>query len=226
MNNQKIEKRPIKNVFIYVLKDPLTNEIRYVGKTARTLQRRLSYHLMSKTKDHRGCWIQSLMQQKLKPIIEEIEKCTNENWQEREIFWIKHYKDLNFRLTNSNEGGLGSHNPSPETCAKIAEAKRGKKRKPFSDETKLNMSKAHKNPSDEFRSSVSSFHKGRKRSIETRTKISNYAKNRSEQHLANISAAKIGSKHSAESRAKMSESAKRRHKSAQLNLENTFQLEI
>ena len=62
METADINKRQIK---IYCLKDPKTLEIRYVGKTIQTLQKRLNSHIscsFSKTrKKYRvNCWIKSL----------------------------------------------------------------------------------------------------------------------------------------------------------------------
>ncbi len=64
---------------IYVLKDPETKVIRYVGKTVHTLQRGLSQHLYeSRTKEkrnHRLNWIKKIVDKGQLPIIEEIDKC-------------------------------------------------------------------------------------------------------------------------------------------------------
>jgi hypothetical protein len=189
-----IVKRPLtKRVSIYVLKDPRTNEIRYVGKTKRSLKIRLSEHLQQKAKDHHSRWINSLLKQNLQPLIEEVEKCSNSNWEEREKFWIQYYKNLNFNLTNSNDGGPGSHNPSSEARAKISAANKGRIR---SAETRAKMSAASKNKSAEARAKISAANKGRIRSAETRAKIGAASKNRT---------------HTAETRAKISAAQKRRH---------------
>ena len=64
--NQKIK--------IYTLKDPLTNEIRYIGKTKYSLVDRLCKHLITYEKNHRANWIRKLSKQNLKPIIELLEE--------------------------------------------------------------------------------------------------------------------------------------------------------
>ena len=58
--------------FIYALKDPLTNEIKYIGKTCNKLKKRLYYHLyeIKKYNNKKTCWIKSLLNKKLIPIIE------------------------------------------------------------------------------------------------------------------------------------------------------------
>jgi len=97
-------KRAIK---IYILKDPKTQEIRYVGKTIKSLKHRLSLHISSsirnKRKTYKEAWITGLYLKKLKPIIELIEVVSEENWQEKEIYWISQYTNL----TNTALGGQG-----------------------------------------------------------------------------------------------------------------------
>jgi hypothetical protein len=97
------------NYKIYILKDPRTQEIRYVGVTCQPLYQRLSNHLYYAKK--RNCthvhnWILSLMNENLKPNIEVIEHVTKDNWEKKERYWIKHYK-LKTNLTNIDEGGRG-----------------------------------------------------------------------------------------------------------------------
>lgn len=99
------------NVHIYVLKDPETGEVRYVGKTKRSLKVRLKGHLKDKSKNYKCAWIYSLKTRNLLPTIESIERTSDESWQEREMYWIQYYKELRARLTNSNRGGAGAHNP-------------------------------------------------------------------------------------------------------------------
>ncbi len=149
-----LQRRPIKNIHIYVLKDPETGEVRYVGKTKLTLEQRLNSHLRRKSKNHKGCWINSLKNRNLIPVIESIERVSDETWSEREIYWIQYYKDLGTRLTNSVEGGMGCHNPSAEVRAKISAAN---KRRTTSEET---------------RAKISAANKGKIVSVETRAKMS------------------------------------------------------
>lgn len=91
---------------IYSLSDPITNEVRYIGVTQRTLEQRLYQHVWeSKTNrgTHKIHWIRTLTNQNLKPIIKLIEVCTDNNWEEREKYWISFYKNL----TNTHQGGAG-----------------------------------------------------------------------------------------------------------------------
>ena len=99
------------DVHIYTLSDPITNEIRYVGKTIMKLSTRLNCHLQErrfpKRNIHKVNWIQSLKSRNLKPIIKSIEICDELVWQVREKFWIKHFRDVGVRLTNHSSGGEG-----------------------------------------------------------------------------------------------------------------------
>lgn len=91
--------------------------VRYVGKTSKALEDRLAGHLKDKCKCHRTNWIKSLSE---KPIICLVETVDESEWQEREKFWIKHFRDsLGCDLVNGNDGGVGGHNPTKETREKI-----------------------------------------------------------------------------------------------------------
>lgn len=117
----------IKNIknrifYIYVLKEPLSLNIRYVGVTCTTLSARLSQHIYDSKKGgtYKRNWIQSLIKKDLKPLIEVIEECNFENYQEREIYWISYYDDL----TNTDIGGNGVVlNRTKESILKSSEAK-------------------------------------------------------------------------------------------------------
>lgn len=97
----------MRTIFIYKLIDPITNEIRYVGKTINLLKRLQTHIARSKTNTyHSARWIKSLLDKGVKPVIEIIEECNENNWSEREIYWIKYYRDK-FDLTNILDGGNG-----------------------------------------------------------------------------------------------------------------------
>lgn len=87
-------------IYIYKLIDPKNNEVRYVGKTIN-IKRRYKQHLYDKRTSHKSSWVQSLRNQKLKPILEILEICNTDNWKEREIYWISQFSNL----TNLKEGG-------------------------------------------------------------------------------------------------------------------------
>ena len=93
---------------IYTLKHPITQEIRYVGLTTTTLNDRLIKHIHAAKygkRNHRKNWINSLLKEELKPIIELLDKVSNDEKWYWETFWIKQLKSWNYRLVNSTDGG-------------------------------------------------------------------------------------------------------------------------
>lgn len=105
---------------IYSLNCPITNEIRYIGKTSINPSKRFSNHLKSREKSKKAIWIKELISQNLLPILKEIEYCDNNKWVEREIYYIKKYSNLN--LLNENKGGGGgSINTKNIDCIKVFE---------------------------------------------------------------------------------------------------------
>lgn len=84
---------------IYVLKDPLTKEIRYVGKTTTELISRLIGHIQDIKRNRKFSekqdWILSLLNIGYCPIIELLEEVSSENLAERENYWINILKKDN-----------------------------------------------------------------------------------------------------------------------------------
>jgi hypothetical protein len=99
---------------IYILIDPITNEVRYVGKTEKKLIYRLSGHICesikSEKKSHRSSWIKGLLAKNTRPIIELLDEIDyTDDWGWLEIYWINQLKAWGFRLTNMSDGGEGSN---------------------------------------------------------------------------------------------------------------------
>lgn len=94
-------------IYIYTLKHPDTQEVRYVGKTKRP-KRRLSEHtyktLLESKKTHLAYWLLSLLKESKKPIMDIVAE-TEENWESLEKEWIKKFPNL----CNHTEGGEGCH---------------------------------------------------------------------------------------------------------------------
>ncbi len=93
--------------YIYVLKNPVNNEIFYVGKTTKELKMRLSGHLSdSGGETEKGKYILSILESGGKPIIESVEViygiCYLDKIKanQREYYWIKYYKNTGAPLTN------------------------------------------------------------------------------------------------------------------------------
>lgn len=90
---------------IYVLLDPQTREVRYVGKT-RNPKARLLSHWYSKSRTYTSRWIQKIKANGLLPEMKIIESGLSESeWPDREKFWIQSYKESGSSLTNIAEGG-------------------------------------------------------------------------------------------------------------------------
>lgn len=116
--------------YIYGLKHPLTNEVRYVGKTTSP-KRRYKEHIYKLNKtDHKTNWVKSLLREELKPIMDILEEC-GDNWEEREKYWITQFDNL----TNLSDGG-GRCSMSDEVKEKIRQANLGKV---VSEETKAKL---------------------------------------------------------------------------------------
>lgn len=98
-------------VRIYVLIDPITKEVRYVGITTKLLRVRLANHIYDakKLKNHRAKWINSLLKKGLKPEILSIDSTNSiEEAFEKEKFYISSFKAYNINLVNETEGGEGA----------------------------------------------------------------------------------------------------------------------
>ena len=99
--------------YIYILQDPVTFEVRYVGKSKNPHRRYLS-HLWQKpkVKYHSYYWIQKLLKSGVRPIMAVIDE-TDGEWEWLEKYWIGQCKQWGFNLTNitaGGEGGEGSEN--------------------------------------------------------------------------------------------------------------------
>ncbi len=131
-----------KTYYIYILKDPKTEQIRYVGTTYRP-KRRLRDHLdrAKKCRTHKEKWINKLLLNNLKPIMEIIEQLPFDKITDRERYWISFYKDQGCNLCNHTSGGEGNFQPDQITINKIRMAQIGKKRKPLTEEHKLKLVK-------------------------------------------------------------------------------------
>ena len=79
--------------YIYSLIDPRTKEIRYIGSTT-TPKARLTQHLSESNNIKKFNWIQSLLSENLKPILNIIECVNVSNLIEREQYWANYYKEL------------------------------------------------------------------------------------------------------------------------------------
>jgi len=183
------------NWSIYTLSHPLKpNEIRYVGATSLAIERRKQFHISDarnkKYTHHTSTWIRSLLKQGLEPIVEFVDVCNSEDWEEKEIFWINQFKTWGFRLTNTAPGGKGVRNCSSETKEKISKANKGRepwnKGVSMSDKSRIKLSSSLKgktawNKGLEMPRGKDSPSFGTKRTKEQLRKFSEVQKNLSEE---------------------------------------------
>ena len=200
-----VDIRPVK---IYVLKHPDTLEVRYVGKTVRSLSRRLGNHIANakgnKHNKHLSNWIINILNKNKRPIIELLEECDYSIWQEREQYWISQFPNL-INLTKGGDGCLGFIQDE-STKEKLRIAMTGRKHteefkqnmslrlkgKPLSEEHKANIGKANsgRKATEATKQKLSESHKGIKQSEESRKKRSEtikawWAKRKSNEEIVN-----------------------------------------
>lgn len=108
--------------YIYTLSDPISKDVRYVGKTVKSLRVRLSGHIYSNKREHnhRINWINSILDKGLIPVITKIDECAWGDSQELEKNWIIHFREMGCNLVNSTDGGEGALGlkRSKEACLK------------------------------------------------------------------------------------------------------------
>lgn len=98
-------------MFIYTLSSSENPDyIRYVGKS-KDLKDRLRRHTgkycLNKEDNYKNRWIKSELEKGNKILINELEIVNEDDWQEREKYWITKFKNDGFKLTNSTKGGDG-----------------------------------------------------------------------------------------------------------------------
>lgn len=159
---------------IYVLIDPKTNKIRYVGQTTKQINVRLTNHISKAKKSnnkttHKNTWIKSLLNENLKPIIELIDVVCENDWKTIEKNYISFYREKGCDLLNISEGGDSGYIAgkkriwrSEEDYAKwLYNVRESAKNRVITDEERKKMSENCKKT-----------HLGRKRSDDTKHKLS------------------------------------------------------
>lgn len=111
--------------FIYTLSNPITNEVRYVGK-ANDLTQRYKNHLKFKVwrKNHKNDWIMSLIKMGIKPKMEVIDIVSIDEWMFWEQYWISQFRSWGFNLVNGTFGGEGSVMVTAESRKRMSEAQK------------------------------------------------------------------------------------------------------
>lgn len=99
-------KKHHETITVYGLHDPRSEELRYVGYTAVPLALRLTGHIADarngrhNANNKKFAWINELRELGLKPVIRLIETVAFDHREEREVFWIQHYRKQGCNLLN------------------------------------------------------------------------------------------------------------------------------
>lgn len=126
MENNKIS--------IYSLRHPESNEVVYIGKAKNPNLRRNSYNCLKANINGKRPvqkWVTNILLTGIKPVFEIIEVCDIINWEERECYWIAHFKSTGISLLNVSSGGKGRNGTthSEESKKLISLSKTGKPKK-------------------------------------------------------------------------------------------------
>lgn len=112
--------------YIYVLKDPISLKIRYVGKTSNPnnrIYRHMSDYSLAESWTKKNKWLLHLKKLNLVPIMEIIDEANDNDVNDLEKKWIKHFKENGIKLTNMTDGGDGydwtGKNHTKESIRKI-----------------------------------------------------------------------------------------------------------
>lgn len=139
---------------VYVLKDPQTYEIRYVGVTSGTLNQRLSQHINAAKNfqcRHVCHWINTLLQKGFRPIIEQIDEVDDSIWEQTEQFYIQFYKDQGCKLTNISKGGAGVVTAAMRSKSSMERSIQGHKKPIYQIDSNLNIVNTWDSASDACR---------------------------------------------------------------------------
>lgn len=121
---------------VYLLSCEPHSDKYYIGITKRALHKRLYEHLNIRKNDKRACWVKSLQNKGLTPLIEEIDFIETDSMIEMEselnrleVFYIALFKSWNIKLVNNGDGGRQNLNHRmPESAKeKLRIAHTGKK---------------------------------------------------------------------------------------------------
>lgn len=212
---------------IYALLDPRDRRPRYVGKTTRP-SRRIRQHINYPNSAGMRRWIAELATLNLFPIMDILEVCHGESWEDRERFHIAQHREKFHELLNVLDGGneLSPCHYTEAVRSKISAANLGKKRsaeviakrigRKLTPEHCANMQAARLKlgwkPSAETRAKMSAAQKGRIVSQKTRAKLSASKKGRvfSQEAKDKMSASRKGKVASPEAREKMSKAKRGR----------------
>jgi|LakMenE01Jun11ns_1017448.scaffolds.fasta_scaffold9872590_3 hypothetical protein len=199
-------------VYIYSLSNPISNEVRYIGKSTN-IENRYKQHIgrCKKEVTHKCSWIKNLQTENLKPKIEIVDLVESGEWQFWEKYWISQFKSWGFDLVNSTDGGDGILLHSDFTKKYMSNSKKGvgihddDYKKILSEKMKGNSYTLGKKLSDEHKRKISNSQLGIKKHTEeskniisTKNKGNNngmYGKKHNQKSLEKISENSRGENH-------------------------------
>ena len=176
--------------FIYVLRDPISADVRYVGKTWN-ITGRLCDHLKNAKRGrfYSERWIAGLLKCGRRPTLEVIDAGRGDGHAAAERAWIAEHRRRGARLTNITDGGEGVDGlkHSKETLEKIAATRRSWSPERRAEHSAV-MSAAKSNPHDETRRKLAAANVGKRHAPATLAKMSatRTGRTHSEEHKANI----------------------------------------
>lgn len=103
--------KPENDFCIYALICPKTDQIKYIGQTTNGITRLYGHYRDFKLNKFGRlikvkAWVKKLKSEGLKFKVQYLDYGTNrEELNQKEIYWIKHYRDLNYDLLNHHDGG-------------------------------------------------------------------------------------------------------------------------
>lgn len=118
---------------------------KYVGKS-KNFNQRIKQHLNKDRFIYKSWfynWLNKQINESIEYFIDVLEICNDNNWQEKEKYWIKHIRENGYKLTNMTDGGDGNNNQifNKESNEKRVLKLRGQKR---TLEQRQNISKSLK----------------------------------------------------------------------------------
>ncbi|WP_371745812.1 NUMOD3 domain-containing DNA-binding protein [Myxococcus sp. CA033] len=162
---------------VYGLTDPITSEVRYIGKSSNGLRRPMAHgrpSSLASDRTRKANWIRGLRSLGLDYGIRVLEEVAERDLLcSVECFWIAQARGLGWRLTNLTDGGDGmsGHSWTPASRAKLSRSMKGRK---LTQEhvAKLRFANTGRRHSDATREKLREASKGRTLSAETRAKMS------------------------------------------------------
>lgn len=99
----------MKRVKVYCLKDPITNEPKYIGRTGNISQRKKAHNNKARDVDtKKRVWISELRQKGMKPVLEVLKEVPHLEGRYWELFYLKEYTNKGYILVNNNDDNLGN----------------------------------------------------------------------------------------------------------------------